>query len=108
MSSADVKLPPEPPDEALTPPEVLSAAPDLSGLLKALRRRWILAVSVGTICALAAGTAARLLVPTKYTARALLDVASNPPKIIFSTNENRVDPFQTFQRKQAALIKSRT
>lgn len=107
MTSDDIHLPPSPGEEPQGPPSVLSSAPDLASLAKALKRRWLLAIMLGTVSAVIAGTAARLFVPTKYVARALMDVAANPPKIIFSTSENRTDPFHTFQRKQAALVKSR-
>src|SRR5207244_1652609 len=48
-----------------------------------------------------------LVTPTRYTARSLLDVAANPPRVLFQTGDNRGDPFHTFQKKQLALIKSR-
>src|SRR5438094_6293485 len=88
-------------------PAVLSSAPSAAALLTALRRRWLLASSAGLFCAAAAAISAWLLVPTRYSARALLDVAANPPKVIFNTNENRTEPFHTYQKKQIALVKSR-
>src|SRR5438105_5005997 len=97
-----------PANEATQPvPAVLSSLPTAAMLLKALRRHWLLAAVLGTLCAGTAAVAAWVVVPTRYTARALLDVACTPPKVVFSTNENRVDPFHTYQRKQLALVKSR-
>src|SRR5439155_22089181 len=76
-------------------------------LCQALRRRWLLATTVGALAMATAAVVAWLLTPTRYTARSLLDVAANPPKVLFATGENRGDPFHTFQKKQVALIKSR-
>src|SRR5205823_11264021 len=87
-------------EEAAQLATVLLSAPNAAALLQALRRRWLLATSVGLVCSLAAAITAWLLVPTRFTARALLDVAANPPKVMFNTNENRIDPYHTFQKKQ--------
>lgn len=91
-------------------PTMLSTAaplPDVLSLLVALRRRYKLVLGAGPILAalIAAGT--WYLMPTsKYTARAMLQVASSQPKMIFKTEENRVD-FQIYQRTQLTLLKSR-
>src|SRR4051812_9834138 len=63
----------------------LSATPDVGSLLKALRRRWVLAVGTGLMGALAAGAAAWfLLPPALFTASAMLVVEAQQPKIIFA------------------------
>jgi succinoglycan biosynthesis transport protein ExoP len=81
--------------------------PNAVALLSALRRRYKLIISVGTILAALAAVGTWFLIPLpKYTARAILDVAASHPKIIFKTEENRVD-FGTYQRTQLSLIKSR-
>jgi capsular exopolysaccharide synthesis family protein len=88
-------------------PPALRSAPNAAALLKALRRRWLLALTVGLVCAGAvAAVAWYVLPPPKHTARALLKVAAAPPTIIFATAEARTD-FATYQRTQKALIKSR-
>ena len=77
-------------------------------LLKALRRRWMLALNVGLLCAILAASAAwTLLPPPSYQARALLMASSIPPRIIFQTNESWIN-FETYKRNQLTLIKSRT
>ena len=91
------------PSEALKGP----AAPSALSLLQALSRRWVLALGIGLLSAIVVGGATYALVPpAKYTARALLQVSSHPPKIIFDTAEVPTD-YRTFQRTQVALIKSR-
>jgi len=85
-----------------------AVTPNALTLLYALRRRYKLAFGVGPILAGLAALGAWFLVPpSKYTTRALLQVASSPPKVIFRTEENRVD-FGTYQKTQLMLIKSRT
>jgi capsular exopolysaccharide synthesis family protein len=79
----------------------------MAGLLGALRRRWLLALSLGVLgAAAAAGGVAVLVPPPKDAAHALLQIESHQPKVIFLTAENRAD-FATYQRTQAALLKSR-
>ena len=87
-----------------SPPATL---PNALSLLVALRRRYKLALGAGPIVAglVAVGTWF-LIPPSKYTATALLQVSSFQPKMIFKTEENRVD-FQTYQKTQATLLKSR-
>jgi capsular exopolysaccharide synthesis family protein len=54
-------------------PPGLSITPNIFGLLKALKRRWLLAATLGILCAAVAAGAAWYVVPTtRYQARALL------------------------------------
>lgn len=88
-------------------PPASSMMPDLPSLLKALRRRWALAVGLGLVVMTAAAVAAWFAVPpARYTARALLSVAAEQPSIIFKTGDRQVN-FQTYQRTQLTLLKSR-
>jgi capsular exopolysaccharide synthesis family protein len=57
-------------------PPALSATPDAMSLLRALKRRWFLAVALGCLAALLAGGAAWYLVPAKYLATSALRVDS--------------------------------
>jgi succinoglycan biosynthesis transport protein ExoP len=90
-----------------SPPSVLSSGPDLHGLLKGLRRRWLLAL----VCA---GLAVLLVVPTvwfvmpqaPYTARTLLHLNPSPPSIAFATADPRND-FMGYRQTQMTLAKSR-
>ena len=72
----------------------------------ALVRRWPLALVLGLICGGSAALAAWLLLPPpQYSATAILHVASNRPRIIFSTSESQTE-FGNYVRTQLTLIKS--
>jgi polysaccharide biosynthesis transport protein len=89
-------------------PPALSAGPDAVSLLQALRRRWVLAVGAGLACAAAAASAAWVLMPpAKYTAHAMLRVASNHPNLVFNTHGDGT-AYATYQRTQIILMKSRS
>src|SRR5262245_11184411 len=60
--------PAAPAPEPAGPPPGLSAAPDLGALLRALRRRWMVAAALGVPLALAAAAAAWTLLTPRYTA----------------------------------------
>jgi capsular exopolysaccharide synthesis family protein len=87
-------------------PAALSKTPTLTGLLQALRRRWLLAISLGILLAPAVAVTVWVLRPITFTARTLLHVNSVPEQIVFSIPENRGD-FGNYQRVQVALVKSR-
>jgi capsular exopolysaccharide synthesis family protein len=72
----------------------------------ALRRRWLLALGLGLLCATAAGVTAWYLKSQTYTVQTLLHVSASQPKIIFDTAEQRAD-FLNYQRAQVALIRTR-
>jgi capsular exopolysaccharide synthesis family protein len=77
-----------------------------SSLYKALKYRWVLAVFVGLVLGSAAATATWLLLPAKYTAFALLQVASAEQSLL-PDNRSQLDPDRAFENTQVALIKSR-
>lgn len=84
----------------------LLAKPNAMGLLKALRRRWMMALTVGMILAVGVGTTTWLLIPPpKHIARTQLFVASTKPTILFTDHDAR--SHQTFLQTQAYLIKDR-
>jgi capsular exopolysaccharide synthesis family protein len=89
---------------AMPPPPGLSAGPDATSLLKAVRRRWLLTLSVGILAAVAALAAVMLLLPTKYVAFSTLQVASNP--VTFGTPKWNND-FKVVLQTMAARFKSR-
>ena len=70
-------------------PSLPAAAPTALALFRGLRRRWILATGLGVLCAACAAAAGWFLTPMRYTACALLDVAASPPRVVFTTSENR-------------------
>lgn len=88
-------------------PPGLTSTPDALALLKALRRRWVLALGMGLLLAGIAGGVVWYLVPqAKYTASATLQVFTNPKRIMFDPRENAAD-YHTYQRTQVALVKNR-
>lgn len=111
MASADPNLLPAEFTNAesanATPPAVVTCAPTAKSLLQALRRRWLLASVLGAVGGLAVFAAGWLLLPgPPHTARALLYIASDQPRVLFQTSENRPDT-SSFRQTQLALLKSR-
>jgi capsular exopolysaccharide synthesis family protein len=102
----------EPPRGRAAPqarPAALSSGPDLPALLKALQRRWLLALGLSLLLAPAAAAGAWLLLSAKYTAFAQLHLAAVPPWVVAKnadTPEGRSE-FATFQKTQAQRIKGR-
>jgi capsular exopolysaccharide synthesis family protein len=77
-------------------------------LLKALRRRWLLALTLGTLCAAGAAAAAWFLLAPLFTVASQIYVNANPEP--FGLRDNRQPghgDFSTFLRLQAARIKNR-
>ncbi len=88
-------------------PAALSAAPDFTSLLKALRRRWLTAAVLSVLFAsLAAGATWYLMTP-KYTSFVTLKVLSNPQDIIWHQNPAGIAQQSTYVHSQAAAFKSR-
>jgi capsular exopolysaccharide synthesis family protein len=73
-------------------------------LLKALRRRWVLALSLGLASAVLVGIIAWNVVPSaKYTAQSTLLVNQHTPIVIFEGKQKEPD-FKVFQRTQIAWL----
>src|SRR5207245_7685893 len=66
-------------------PPGLAAPPDMKSLAKALKRHWLLATTLGLLAATAASAAAWYLMPTKYTAEAVITM--NHAKLVPVENE---------------------
>src|SRR5437879_9679039 len=95
----------EPANERSAP---LSFSLSMAGLMKGLRRRWLLASSLGSACAAACAVAAwYFLPPAKYTAQVLLRVDSVPQTLVFHDIAQGQSNFQIFQKNQIALVKRR-
>jgi capsular exopolysaccharide synthesis family protein len=77
-------------------------------ILRALRRRQTLALSVAILLTAIAAPAALFLVPeAKYKAQARLLVAAQPPKVLFQTVETEGhDDYKRYQNTQQTLVKS--
>ena len=81
--------------------------PDAMALARALRRHWVLAVSLGLLGASITGNLAwRLFPKPKYTAATLLEVKTQKPILLLETSQEKTD-FKIFQSTQLALIKSK-
>lgn len=84
-----------------------SLNPDALTLLKALRRRWRLAIGLGLLLAVAAGPVVWFIVPrAKYTATATLQIATKPKRIMFEPQESLAD-YRTYQKTQQEIVKNR-
>jgi len=77
--------------------------PSVSGLLYALKRRWVLASFIGLLVAVLAGAGVWLAMPGgKHTVQATVEVRTNGPDL-----GKRGDELQEFLRKQPLIIRSR-
>jgi polysaccharide biosynthesis transport protein len=80
---------------------------DTGALLKALARRWPLALALGLLLAGAGAIAAWFLLAAPYTAFAQVQVKASPEWIGFRGPEEGRSEFLTFLRTQARHLKSR-
>lgn len=83
----------------------LAGAPTLSGLMQALRRRWLLALSLAILGAAAAVAAVLAVVPARYVASARVQVLSRPERSPLSPGGEGTD-FPIVKANMAALVKS--
>jgi succinoglycan biosynthesis transport protein ExoP len=88
-----------------TQPPALTSTPDAMSLMKALRRRWFLAGTLGIFVAGIVTAAAFLLLPARFTAFALLQVSSKPNPL--SERQSSREDFTIVQKTIAARLKSR-
>jgi succinoglycan biosynthesis transport protein ExoP len=92
----------------LTRPQILSTNPDALALLKALRRRWVLACGLGLLLAATCGPLVWMMMPrARYTARSTVFVSLNPKRIVFDSSDGRSDP-KVYQRTQVARLRNRS
>lgn len=89
---------------APTPPPGVSSGPDLPGLISALRRRWMVALSLGIICAGLAGTAVYFLVTPRYTAAAQVQIRSTGG---WNQREMSRSEYNILRKTEASRMKSR-
>jgi capsular exopolysaccharide synthesis family protein len=85
-------------------PAFLTAKPDSKSLLKALKRRWLLASTVGFLAAAGTAVAVFFSVPTTYIGQTFLILSHKGTKIVGTDSD--VD-FSIFQRSEAARVKTR-
>src|SRR5437899_5403729 len=92
--------------------EGIPASPDFASpltvenLFRALRYRWPSALVLGILLGSASAIAAWFLLPPKYTASVLLQIASAEPLLLPDTFRAGLDSAY-YQNTQVALIKSR-
>jgi len=104
---ADDSARPETRLDTSAPPAIVTRAPSALALLKALRRRWLLAFTIAVLATGMAGAAAWLLLPgPAHTVRSQIYIAPDQPRVLFNTNEMRSDA-TSFRQTQVALLKSR-
>jgi capsular exopolysaccharide synthesis family protein len=88
----------------------LAKTPDAVSLLKALRHRWVLALSLSLLVGVLAAAAAWYLFPQAkptYRAYALLRISQVAQRIVFPTNiEDKVE-YPVYRQTQAELLRSR-
>jgi capsular exopolysaccharide synthesis family protein len=77
-----------------------------AAVLRALQRRWLLALTLAVVLTPAAAAAAWFLVPARHMARNILLVHASTPAILYSKGDNPIT-FVNYQRTQMALVKSR-
>jgi succinoglycan biosynthesis transport protein ExoP len=90
-------------------PAAAAAATSPMSVLRALRRRRWLALSVGLIMSGVSGSAAWYFAPSKYKAQARLQVHAEIPKVLFRTidaEDGGGDAYKRYQTTQLALVKS--
>ena len=73
---------------------------------RALRRRWLLAVTAGLILGTAAAVGLCILRPAKYTTFALVRVDSERHEILPTVGDHNNNDMELYRMTQAALIKS--
>jgi capsular exopolysaccharide synthesis family protein len=90
-------------------PPGLSSGPDTRALFRALGRRWLLALSLGLVCAAGVAAAAWLLLTPRFTVFAQVRVQAVTQGLltgVMDTPEGRSD-FETYKRFQASELTSR-
>jgi polysaccharide biosynthesis transport protein len=88
-------------------PPGLSSTPNAIGLLKALRRRWLLASTLGGLLGLVTAIGvAFFLPPANYTAYVKLHMPIHPEGVLFAHPEAE-QKFDSFQMTQFAMLKDR-
>ncbi len=85
--------------------DVLRGGMDANTFLHALRRRWILALSLATVAASIAAAALWVLFPESSSATALFEV-SNKQDTIFDISRQNEQNFEILKKTQLALLKS--
>jgi succinoglycan biosynthesis transport protein ExoP len=86
--------------------DVLRGGMDVNWFFHCLRRRWILAVGMGLVAAVASAIAMWFIFPESSSAVALFQVESKEPTLIDFTHARDTQDFDILQKTQLALLKS--
>ncbi len=89
-------------------PEILSGPLNQTWLMNCLRRRWLMALLLGTLAAGSAAMVLSYLFPESSQVIAYLQVENEEASEIFDSGSGRINPkeFEIFQQTQLTLLKS--
>jgi polysaccharide biosynthesis transport protein len=97
-----------PPVRPIAPPAALVSAPNIIALLRALRRRWVLASSLGlTLGVLGAAAVWFFLPPAKNTANVQLLINTEKDGKLHQHPDSIGESYEAYQSKQVHLIRGR-
>ncbi len=86
---------------------VLKGGMDANTFLHALRRRWILALGLGSVIGALAGIALWFTFPESSSATALFEVRQEEDSIVHDTTRRSTQDFEILKKTQLALLKSK-
>ena len=86
-------------------PEIINAKPTPVELLHAVRRRWPLAIGLGTLVGTVAAAMVWYFVPVRYEAFALIRVSDRPPSVLQKPSD-ATEAYATFKRTQVEMFGS--
>src|SRR3954451_20534187 len=88
-------------------PNVLRGGMDANTFLHALRRRWVLALSMGLVIGASAALALWLFFPESSSATALFEVRIKQESIMRDANQQSTQDYEILKKTQLALLKSK-
>jgi polysaccharide biosynthesis transport protein len=86
-------------------PDIINAKPTPVELLHAVRRRWPLAIGLGTLVGTVAAALVWYFVPVRYEAFALIRVSDRPPSVLQKPSD-ATEAYATFKRTQVEMFGS--
>lgn len=95
-----------PSTSSLPATDVLRGGMDANSFANCLRRRWLLALCMGTVAALATAIVLWFVFPETSQVTALFNVSSENQSLIGESKVQSVRDFEIFQRTQLAYLKS--
>jgi polysaccharide biosynthesis transport protein len=86
--------------------DVLRGGMDANSLMHALRRRWLLALCIGSLVGASTAIALWLLFPESSSAVALFEVSNEQQSLLRDKNQHTPQDFDILKKTQLALLKS--